>query len=236
MLNFRGKKAATPMVIFILVVLVLSIVAYSLFIFKVNDNKISLEISDANAINVLKLRKNSFEFFSEKFLEEVFIESYVEILEQGSFEVDNVDFETIVLLNNINSKINSMAVKSQDEDVSRFRNLIDAGKYDLDFNGEEVNLVFNDVTLVYPLLDRGASFVYKPIIDLKINLEKKKLASFKEVLEVKDLCEENKTFECYSQLQGFNAVVDEESGIVKFESEKDFLIEGSFQKIKFEIK
>ncbi|MEK6875728.1 MAG: hypothetical protein AABX30_03520 [Nanoarchaeota archaeon] len=247
-----NKKANSPISIALLVLLTISICSYTLYMFYKNDQKIILEISGAEVVNIPYNEKEKVDFYLSKVSRDSFFESYSEFLKQGLY-IDNPvenpsgsgNFEFEMLDVNLNEKFMQFYLSNLEKNFDeisfsnyngeRLKSIIKNKEYEYSFDGNNIGIRIKDMDFVNHLEKNGLSAVYKTDIIYNTSFAKLGLNSFSEIYNTKETCiaRNEITKECFSSLDNFDVEVDSSNNLVSFKSKKKVYSGEDFSNIEF---
>ena len=243
----KNKRGDMTVLLFVVFALIISSAA--LFSFITSSNKVEAKISDSRFIENLYLDKSLAEVYLTDFGEYAIVKTYEEFVAGDKYiENPNYNSEYQVRFGDLNSGLNEEfsnnfveAFKTEfgrydfeEDDLQNLKEIIVAGYFDVEFDGEVLTIAINKWEMNDSLNDIDVA--YSPRISLKFDIERIRLHSFEEIYEVKENCKASENVKnCFEDLANFEIEVLENGGdvFVEMESKKDFLIDGEFKTIKF---
>jgi len=253
----KNKKGELSIVILVLLILLLTMV--TLFTFAKDTSKIEAEISDAKFLQDSYVKENNVENYLSLALESAIIESYKEIITKGNEEyvgdpaISNSQKE--IMFNNLADDIDSIFLeKIKEKFIVEFLGYdyeenylvkaelhVDSENFEITFAEDSFKIILEELTFIDSYED--ISWAYATKIQTSSSLNKLGLESFEKIYEVKEKCKQQSDIQkCFNdEISNFEVVVegkkdssDNEYDLVKFTSEKEFLINNNFEKINFE--
>ncbi len=255
----RGKKASLRLMLFLVLTLVLAI--STIFMFLTNFGKSEPKIYTPLVYNDVYYQENELHFYLNQIAETSFFEIYDEIIKNDYYISELIyNPDNYVNFENLNINLNNLLEKNfrekfeekfknidfEKKHLNKLKNKIISGNYSLIFNDEVLAVSLINLNLENSM--EGIEIFYKPEINIKINLTRKKLHSFQEIYEFKEKCvsisnltEKKDCYEDYIyNLENFNIGVikevdfsDKEYLLIKFTTKNDFLINGEFKHMVF---
>jgi len=254
MKNKRGDLSVV-----LLVFLVLFITIYSLFTFTTSSMNVEEKISNVKIIDKIYSQENLVEFYVKEAGEKAVVKSYKEIIKDSNYIggsvilINNVDAEftfpkkdlnDIFMVKFIDNFKKEFQKYEFDEDYLKdLKEVIISNDFEINFDGNDLNVIFINFEFEENY-EKGnlRNIKYMPKMILNFDLNKIGLESFDKIYNVKDNCKSQVDIgECFNlELNNFNAVLmnkQKSSGegysLVTLTSNKEFLIDGNYEKIEF---